>query len=276
MDELAFFMDWDLEAINETPTTNNTNTYFSQLFSDLQHDEDLLFHNFPEFSETANVLIDEFQELCKPFYPLSSQTILTNSMIVPKQLEELKEIQVSDEKVASQDPQVSAVSKYIKSKKKKNKSTVKKVTAMDGTLCDAWAWRKYGQKPIKGSPYPRSYYRCSSSKGCSAKKQVEKNHLDPRVYLVTYSAEHNHPQPTRRNSLAGSSRKNNLLATHSSTAPLMKIEDEVTVMTSVQKMEKDEEDQHLLEWLEGAQLCDDGWIPKKELDEYFIGQDKYQ
>ncbi|XP_038895519.1 probable WRKY transcription factor 65 [Benincasa hispida] len=64
---------------------------------------------------------------------------------------------------------------------------------------DSWAWRKYGQKPIKGSPYPRAYYRCSSSKGCPARKQVEKNRLDPTTLVITYSCEHNHSGPVSRN-----------------------------------------------------------------------------
>ncbi|KAL5977278.1 WRKY transcription factor [Asimina triloba] len=71
---------------------------------------------------------------------------------------------------------------------------------------DLWAWRKYGQKPIKGSPYPRGYYRCSSSKGCSARKQVERSRTDPNMLVITYTSEHNHPWPTQRNALAGSSR----------------------------------------------------------------------
>ncbi|XP_010686241.2 probable WRKY transcription factor 65 isoform X2 [Beta vulgaris subsp. vulgaris] len=64
---------------------------------------------------------------------------------------------------------------------------------------DSWAWRKYGQKPIKGSPYPRGYYRCSSSKGCPARKQVERSRSDPNTLVVTYSYEHNHPWPITRN-----------------------------------------------------------------------------
>lgn len=63
---------------------------------------------------------------------------------------------------------------------------------------DSWAWRKYGQKPIKGSPYPRGYYRCSSSKGCPARKQVERSRVDPTTLLITYAAEHNHPVPTTK------------------------------------------------------------------------------
>ncbi|KAL2343272.1 hypothetical protein Fmac_004557 [Flemingia macrophylla] len=64
---------------------------------------------------------------------------------------------------------------------------------------DSWAWRKYGQKPIKGSPYPRGYYRCSSSKGCPARKQVERSCVDPTMLVVTYSSDHNHPWPVSRN-----------------------------------------------------------------------------
>lgn len=52
----------------------------------------------------------------------------------------------------------------------------------------------------------RGYYRCSSSKGCMARKQVERNRSDPGMFIVTYTAEHNHPAPTHRNSLAGSTR----------------------------------------------------------------------
>ncbi|KAF8696427.1 hypothetical protein HU200_037342 [Digitaria exilis] len=66
---------------------------------------------------------------------------------------------------------------------------------------DSWTWRKYGQKPIKGSPYPRrGYYRCSSSKGCPARKQVERSRADPTVLLVTYTFEHNHASPQPKSS----------------------------------------------------------------------------
>lgn len=53
----------------------------------------------------------------------------------------------------------------------------------------------------------RGYYRCSSSKGCLARKQVERNRSDPGIFIVTYTGEHNHPAPTHRNSLAGSTRQ---------------------------------------------------------------------
>ncbi|XP_061353216.1 probable WRKY transcription factor 69 [Gastrolobium bilobum] len=70
---------------------------------------------------------------------------------------------------------------------------------------DSWAWRKYGQKPIKGSPYPRGYYRCSSSKGCPARKQVERSRVDPTKLIVTYAYEHNHSLPLPKSHSSSSS-----------------------------------------------------------------------
>lgn len=40
-----------------------------------------------------------------------------------------------------------------------------------------------------------------------ARKQVERNRSDPSMFIVTYTAEHNHPMPTHRNSLAGTTRR---------------------------------------------------------------------
>lgn len=57
---------------------------------------------------------------------------------------------------------------------------------------DDYSWRKYGQKPIKGSPHPRGYYKCSSVRGCPARKHVEREAEDPTMLIVTYEGDHNH------------------------------------------------------------------------------------
>nr|AZU90773.1 WRKY transcription factor 9 [Siraitia grosvenorii] len=56
---------------------------------------------------------------------------------------------------------------------------------------DGYKWRKYGQKSIKNSPNPRSYYRCSNPR-CSAKKQVERSTEDPDTFIITYEGLHLH------------------------------------------------------------------------------------
>ncbi|CAA0840684.1 Probable WRKY transcription factor 7 [Striga hermonthica] len=82
---------------------------------------------------------------------------------------------------------------------KKRKSRLKRVVrvpAISMKLADIppddYSWRKYGQKPIKGSPHPRGYYKCSSVRGCPARKHVERALDDPTMLIVTYEGEHNH------------------------------------------------------------------------------------
>ncbi|CAL4927432.1 unnamed protein product [Urochloa decumbens] len=58
-------------------------------------------------------------------------------------------------------------------------------------LEDGYRWRKYGQKAVKNSPFPRSYYRCTNSK-CTVKKRVERSSADPSVVITTYEGQHCH------------------------------------------------------------------------------------
>ncbi|CAD5175633.1 probable WRKY transcription factor 57 [Musa acuminata AAA Group] len=58
-------------------------------------------------------------------------------------------------------------------------------------LEDGYRWRKYGQKAVKNSPFPRSYYRCTNSK-CTVKKRVERSSHDPSIVITTYEGQHCH------------------------------------------------------------------------------------
>ncbi|XP_039003012.1 probable WRKY transcription factor 2 [Hibiscus syriacus] len=65
---------------------------------------------------------------------------------------------------------------------------------------DGYNWRKYGQKQVKGSEYPRSYYKCTHPT-CQVKKKVERSH-EGHITEIIYKGAHNHlkPPPNRRSS----------------------------------------------------------------------------
>ena len=65
---------------------------------------------------------------------------------------------------------------------------------------DGYNWKKYGQKQLKGTERPRSYYKCTHPH-CLVKKHVECSH-EGEITEITYKGEHNHPKPqtTQRSS----------------------------------------------------------------------------
>ncbi|XP_073269687.1 WRKY transcription factor 22-like [Primulina huaijiensis] len=215
----------DLHAANFQQNYNNSAAY--------NYRQDL-------FQPRRESFIEDLHDLCKPFFPRSQQPASQiGSVVSPKSLrisplsvlggfqglpsseqqqqkmarQLLQQTHITQKQLPISVPNASkatTVSQNPTSRSaKRRKNNLKRVCHVpaENSSSDMWSWRKYGQKPIKGSPYPRGYYKCSTSKGCMARKQVERNRSDPGMFIITYTAEHNHPIPTHRNSLAGCTRQ---------------------------------------------------------------------
>ncbi|XP_045823528.1 probable WRKY transcription factor 13 isoform X2 [Trifolium pratense] len=89
------------------------------------------------------------------------------------------------------------VSSTIKMKKMKGRRKVReprfcfKTMSDVDVLDDGYKWRKYGQKVVKNTQHPRSYYRCTQD-NCRVKKRVERLAEDPRMVITTYEGRHAH------------------------------------------------------------------------------------
>ncbi|OVA08821.1 DNA-binding WRKY [Macleaya cordata] len=79
---------------------------------------------------------------------------------------------------------------------------------VDKPADDGYNWRKYGQKQVKGSEYPRSYYKCTHI-NCPVKKKVERS-IDGHVTEIIYKGKHNHQKPSNKRSKEGGNSDGNV------------------------------------------------------------------
>ncbi|XP_075517261.1 putative WRKY transcription factor 33 [Primulina tabacum] len=150
------------------PSSNSTDSFRRQ------QQEKGTFHlpdKQPEFATRKSALKSEPSQM----HSFSSQEIST--------------VQTSLENTSAPQPDQSILyaqpSQYVREQKRSD---------------DGYNWRKYGQKQVKGSENPRSYYKCTFP-NCPTKKKVERN-LEGHITEIVYKGTHNHskPQSTRRSS----------------------------------------------------------------------------
>ncbi|KAK1409272.1 hypothetical protein QVD17_35798 [Tagetes erecta] len=77
----------------------------------------------------------------------------------------------------------------------KRRRTIDSYEKISVTMEDGFAWRKYGQKEIHNSKFPRCYFRCTHKHGhgCKALEQVQKMEDGSNNYHITYLGHHTCP-----------------------------------------------------------------------------------
>ncbi|XP_039061542.1 WRKY transcription factor 28-like [Hibiscus syriacus] len=186
----------------------------STTFNDDQHLESDMFRvssaghpsSYMNFIDRFNGSMDDYGLLEKAFR-LSSEVFTPNPSIYSSSSEAVGNCEEDSDNNKNKQPKESddggkeSPKKGNKAARKKEERKQKEPRFAFMTrsevdhLEDGYRWRKYGQKAVKNSPYPRSYYRCTTQK-CTVKKRVERSYQDPSTVITTYEGQHNHPLPT--------------------------------------------------------------------------------
>ncbi|KAL8543573.1 hypothetical protein ACS0TY_004221 [Phlomoides rotata] len=162
-------------------------------------------HNFPYFfgnPTTSFPLPDSLNcpnnvlEQCmqNPQFPSSNQVDL--SILLSSGSMEQKPVSSNTREVDDDDDDQDGRKYKSRFGKRKKKYIPPRVAfhtrSEEDILDDGYKWRKYGQKSVKNSVHPRSYYRCTHHT-CNVKKQIQRLSKDTSTVVTTYEGIHNHP-----------------------------------------------------------------------------------
>lgn len=178
---------------NTTPTTTTTT---SNSGGDLQEGHRPLHPSPPTNGNyTTPAAPPESPDLLNAPPTPNSSSISSESIICSAPTDELPKPACDEE---DEQPQYKT-KKHLKPKKRSQKGQKEPRFAFMtksevDQLEDGYRWRKYGQKAVKNSPFPRSYYRCTTT-SCNVKKRVERSFNDPSIVVTTYEGQHTHPTP---------------------------------------------------------------------------------
>ncbi|XP_010506761.1 PREDICTED: probable WRKY transcription factor 23 [Camelina sativa] len=148
-------------------------------------------------SKVESFCSDQFS-INPPATPNSSSISSASSEAVneekPKR-EDNQEEEEEEEEKSHHHPKKQLKAKKNNNQKRQREARVAFMTKSEvDHLEDGYRWRKYGQKAVKNSPFPRSYYRCTTT-SCNVKKRVERSFRDPSTVVTTYEGQHTHISP---------------------------------------------------------------------------------
>ncbi|KAK2655779.1 hypothetical protein Ddye_008831 [Dipteronia dyeriana] len=179
------FLEDERTAFSPSAFLNSPAAFFSPPFLKIMQSPFGISHQQALAQVTAQAVLAQSQMHVQPEYQASAESLAYHqSLTQDEALQQQLAPSNSDPQSAVVEPSEVGVSHSDG----KHLQVQPSVPADDG-----YNWRKYGQKPIKGSEYPRSYYKCTHL-NCLVKKKVERS-SDGQIAQIVYKNEHNHEKP---------------------------------------------------------------------------------